>query len=83
MGEHDYVGDNAPDTAAPNIVEAKVWASTIVAGVLSGLVAIANALQDNPGLLAPLPKGWQSVLLMFVTLVSVFAAGWLKTSNRV
>lgn len=77
MGDHELAD---PPTGK---VDAKVWASSAAAAVLSGLVAVANAVQDTPGLLAPLPKAWQAAILLLVPLVSVFAAGYVKASNRI
>lgn len=83
MADHQLIGDNAPDGAAPNIVEAKVWAATIASAFAGAVVAILNAVQDSPGLLAGLPTWAQSAILLLVPVVLTFVSGYLKTSNRV
>lgn len=83
MGEHSWVGDDAPDYAPPDVVEAKVWASTLVTLAASVGVALLNAVQDNPALLGGLPEWVQFVVLAAVPPVLAFLAGYVKASNRV
>lgn len=75
--EHELVGG---DTA--RVVEAKVWASSVATLLLSGVVAILNAIQDEPSLLGFLPPQAQTVVLLVVPSLLTFAAGYVKRSNR-
>ncbi|GEL17704.1 hypothetical protein [Pseudonocardia asaccharolytica] len=83
MGEHSWVGDDAPDHAPPAVVEAKVWASTLVTLAASVGVALLNAVQDQPTLLGGLPPWLQTLLLALVPPLLAFVAGYAKRSNRV
>lgn len=72
-----------PQADPANLVERKVTVATVVAGVLGGVLAVLNAIQANPGLIAGLPKSVQSVIFIAVPLVLVFTAGYMVPSNRV
>lgn len=83
MADHELVGDNAPDAAPPDVVEAKVIASTLVAVVAGVVVAILNGVLANNSLLGGLPPVAQAVILLAVPPVLNFAAGYATPSNRV
>ena len=79
-GRHERI---PAGTDPANLVERKVTVATVVAGLLGGVLAVLNAIAANPGLIAGLPKAWQSVIFIAVPLVLVFAAGYMVPSNRV
>lgn len=65
----------APDTPrAP--VETKVTAATVTVTVLSVIAAVANTVQDNPGLISFLPPAVQALVIAVLPPVLVFLAGW-------
>lgn len=68
---------------APNIVEAKVWASTLVTLGFAVFVAVGSAITEQPTLLDFLPPWLQYLALAGLPPLLTFAAGWAKTSNRV
>ena len=71
----------APDVSC--IVEVKVVVASLVT-LLSGVaVALLNAVQDSPGLLAGWPPWAQFVVLTAIPPALAFLAGYAKTSNRV
>jgi type IV secretory pathway VirB2 component (pilin) len=88
MNRHE-LPDADPEATQPNRavqakkIERKVSVATAVAGGLGGLLAVLNAIQASPGLIAGLPKSWQSVIFIAVPLILVFAAGYAVPSNRV
>ena len=57
-------------------VETKVKAATWMSFAAGLALAILTAVQDNPGVMAPLPKWLQVVLLALVPAVATFLAGW-------
>lgn len=66
----------------PQPVESKVkWATaaTFVAGVL---VAVLNVVQDNPGLLEPLPKWAQALVIALAPALVTFLAGYAAPHTR-
>jgi hypothetical protein len=71
-----------PDDRSKTI-ERKVTACTLAATALGGLLAVLNAVQNNPGLIAGLPKEWQSIIFIVVPLILIFATGWTTPSNRI
>jgi hypothetical protein len=87
-GRHE-TPDVDPEATQPSRVvqsqkiERKVSVATAVAGTLGGLLAVLNAIQASPGLIAGLPKSWQSVIFIAVPLILVFAGGWATPSNRI
>lgn len=73
------------DRVEKKVVASTAWA-TAVTLVLTGVIAVLNAVQADPSLLGDLPVGWQSVIVMVVptllTLVTTFGAGYQTRSNR-
>ena len=86
-GRHELNDDPQPeDRLKPDVsgvIERKVTAATIAAGLLGGVLAVLNAVQSNPGLIAGLPKSWQGVIFVVVPLILIFLAGWSTPSNRI
>ena len=80
---NDPLDPPEPQGNVATVVERKVTVATVVAGVLGGVLAVLNAIAANPGLIAGLPKAWQSVIFIAVPLVLVFAAGYMVPSNRI
>lgn len=73
------------DRVEKKVVASTAWA-TAVTLVLTGVIAVLNAVQADPSLLGDLPVAWQSVIVMVVptllTLVTTFGAGYQTRSNR-
>lgn len=85
LNEPEDSGDQ-PNRLKPDmsgVIERKVTAATIAAGLLGGVLAVLNAVQSNPGLIAGLPKSWQGVIFVVVPLILIFLAGWSTPSNRI
>ena len=57
-------------------VHPKAWGAAAGGALLGVVLAIFTAVQTNPGLLAPLPKGWQVFILALVPSVLAFAGAW-------
>lgn len=83
MADHSLIGDNAPDTSAPDVVEAKVWAATGATLLLTAVLAVLNAVATDSSLLGPLPGWLQAILIPLIPSLITLASGYLKKSNRV
>lgn len=57
-------------------VEAKVKASTWSALAAGMVLAVVNAVQDQPGILGPLPEWAQFLILAVLPPLAVFLAGY-------
>jgi predicted membrane protein len=57
-------------------VEAKVWAATTAAFVVSVVVSLLNEVQDNHALLGSLPGALQAVILIVAPTAITFLAGY-------
>ncbi|MET9222215.1 holin [Streptomyces sp. NPDC003300] len=57
-------------------VEAKVWAATTAAFVVSVAVGLLNQIQDNHALLGSLPGALQFVILAVAPTAVTFLAGY-------
>lgn len=64
------------DPELPNPVESKVkWASAAAFAAGAG-VAVLNAVQDSPGVLEPLPKWAQALILALAPTLVTFLSGY-------
>lgn len=58
-------------------IELKVIASTAVTFVVSTVVAVLNAIQDDHALLGSLPSPVQFIVLAVIPTLATFASGYL------
>ncbi len=63
-------------TVAKKPIEAKVLASAGAAAVIGVVIAVLNAVQNDPSLLGSLPTWLQSVILVAIPTVLTFLAGY-------
>lgn len=82
MADYPLIEDDTA-TGPPAVVEAKVVASSLVALVVSVVVAALNAVQADSALLGGLPPWAQALILAVAPPLATFLAGYAKTSNRV
>lgn len=61
-------------TPAP--VESKVKWASVAAFVAGVLVAVLNTVQDNPGLIAALPKWAQALIIAIAPALVTFLSGY-------
>lgn len=64
----------SPPATAP--VEPKVRWASIAAFAVGLVVALLNAVQDNPGVMEPLPKWAQGLILALAPALVTFLAGY-------
>ncbi len=83
MADHTYKGDAAPKPMAPDLVEVKVVAATLVALLASIAVAVLNGVVADSTLLGGLPPIWQTLILLVVPPLLTFLGGYSTPSNRV
>lgn len=97
MGDHelqpvDPPRDVAPEAPLPGtwapvdtskLVEVKLVVASLVTLAASCGIALLNAVQASPGLLAGLPSWLQFVLIAIGPPVLAFLLGYAKPSNRV
>jgi hypothetical protein len=57
-------------------VEAKVWATTAAAFVVSVVVSLLNQAEADHSLLGPLPSALQTVILIVAPTAVTFISGW-------
>lgn len=82
MADHSLT-DDAPDTAPPVVVEAKLTVASLITLAASMAFALLNAVQHDSSILGSLPPWLQFVLITVVPPLATFLAGYAKTSNRV
>jgi hypothetical protein len=62
-------------------IEKKTIVQTVVVALLSALISVLNAVQDNPALLGNIPTWAQTVILLVMPTVLAYLAGYVTPTT--